>query len=63
MEYNLFHLEDFLFRTAGGGLFTWIEIFGLEALPQELKKRPRKLNKKYIMLIEQARRYQSIDVD
>ncbi len=53
MEYNVFRLERFLRDTAGGGLYTWIKIFGLESLPELLKTRKGKLNPKHKMLLAQ----------
>lgn len=52
IEYNLFHLEAFLRDTAGGALQTWIKIFGLDSLPEMLKKRKSKLNPKHQKLID-----------
>lgn len=52
VEYNIFHLESFLLNTAGGGLATWIEIFGLESLPELLKRRRSKLNPKHKRLLD-----------
>lgn len=52
-EYNIFRLERFLRDTAGGGLQTWIQIFGLDALPDLLKQRRSKLQPKYNLLLQQ----------
>ena len=52
VDYNIFHLEAFLRDTAGGALKTWIEIFGLDSLPEMLKKRKAKMNPKHQRLIE-----------
>lgn len=52
VDYNIFHLEAFLRDTAGGALKTWIEIFGLDSLPDMLKKRKAKMNPKHQRLIE-----------
>ena len=52
VEYNIFHLEAFIRDTAGGALQTWIEIFGLDALPDVLKKRKGKLNPKHQRLLD-----------
>lgn len=53
VDYNIFHLENFLCNTAGGGLNTWIEIFGLGSLPELLRKRAgKKLAPKYKMLLD-----------
>lgn len=52
VDYNIFHLENFLCNTAGGGLATWIQIFGLDSLPELLRKRAgKKLAPKYKMLL------------
>ena len=54
VEYNIFRLESFLVNTAGGGLDTWIKIFGLDDLPKLLERRKgKKLNPKHQMLLEQ----------
>jgi hypothetical protein len=46
-------LERFLRDTAGGGLDTWIKIFGLDALPDLLKQRKSRLQPKHQMLLQQ----------
>ena len=56
VEYNIFRLQSFIRDTAGGGLQTWIDIFGLDSLPQLLKTRKGKLNPKYKMLLSQHKR-------
>lgn len=53
VEYNIFRLEAWLRDTAGGGLSTWIQIFGLDSLPDMLKTRKGKLNPKHKMLLAQ----------
>lgn len=52
VEYNIFHMEAFLRDTAGGALDTWIKIFGLDSLPELLKKRKSKLNPKHKRLLD-----------
>ena len=52
-EYNIFRLERFLRDTAGGGLDTWIKIFGIDSLPELLKKRTARLQPKHRMLLQQ----------
>ena len=52
VEYNIFHLEAFLRDTAGGALQTWIDIFGLDSLPDVLKTRKGKLNPKHKKLLD-----------
>lgn len=51
-EYNIFHLEAFIRDTAGGALQTWIQIFGLDSLPDVLKARKSKLNPKHQKLLD-----------
>ena len=53
VDYNVFHLERFLRDTAGGGLKTWIDIFGLESLPELLRKRKSRINPKHQLLLDQ----------
>lgn len=53
VEYNIFHLENFLANTAGGGLKTWIKIFGLDSLPELLKKHKGRVNPKHKLLLDQ----------
>lgn len=53
VDYNIFHLESWLINTAGGGLKTWIEIYGLDALPEMLKRHKGKLNPKHKHLLDQ----------
>ena len=52
-EYNIFRLERFLRDTAGGGLDTWIKIFGIDSLPELLKKRTSRMQPKHRMLLQQ----------
>ena len=52
VEYNIFHLQRFIRDTAGGGLQTWIEIFGLDSLPELLRNRKSKLNPKHKRLLD-----------
>lgn len=60
VEYNIFHLESFIRDTAGGGLQTWIDIFGLNALPDLLKTRKGKLNPKHKLLLDQYRQMKGV---
>lgn len=53
VEYNIFRLENFLANTAGGGLKTWIKIFGIDSLPELLKKHKGRINPKHKMLLDQ----------
>lgn len=57
VEYNIFHLEAFLRDTAGGGLKTWIQIFGLESLPELLKDHRGRLNPRHKLILDQYRNY------
>lgn len=52
-EYNIFHLESFIRDTAGGGLKTWIQIFGLEKLPELLKGHRGRINPRHKALLDQ----------
>lgn len=53
VDYNIFHMEAFLRDTAGGALDTWIKIFGLDSLPELLKKRTcKKINPKHKLLLD-----------
>lgn len=52
VEYNIFHLQRFIRDTAGGGLQTWIEIFGLDSLPELLRNRKSKLNPNHKRLLD-----------
>lgn len=53
VDYNIFHLESWLCNTAGGGLKTWLEIFGIDALPEMLKKHKGRINPKHKLLLDQ----------
>lgn len=53
VEYNIFHLDAFLRDTAGGALKTWIQIFGLDALPDLLKQHHGRLNPRHQALLNQ----------
>ena len=52
VEYNIFHMEAFLRDTAGGALQVWIKIFGLDSLPDVLKKRTARLNPKHKRILD-----------
>lgn len=56
VEYNIFHMEAFLRDTAGGALSTWIEIFGLDSIPELLKKRTARRNPKHQLLLDLHRK-------
>ena len=56
VDYNIFHLEAFIRDTAGGALSTWIQIFGLDSLPELMKKRTSRLNPKHKRLLDLYRK-------
>lgn len=53
VEYNVFRMEAFIRDTAGGALQTWIQIFGLDSLPEVLKKRKSKMNPRHKLVLDQ----------
>ena len=56
-EYNMMNLENFVFRQAGGAIWTYLETHTIEQFLAELKQqRPANLNPKYKNLIEQSKR-------
>ena len=55
-EYNMLNLENFVFRQAGGAIWTYLETHTIEQFLAELKEqRPANLNPKYKAIIEQAK--------
>lgn len=52
VDYNIFHLQSFLVNTAGGALYTWVEIFGVNALYPLIGSRKYKLNPKHKRLLD-----------
>lgn len=51
-EYNIFHLERYLFDQAGGAIYTWLQIQGIDSLEELIKKRNKPLNPKHKHLID-----------
>lgn len=52
-EYNIGNLENFVFKQAGNATAAWIEIYGIDAYYERLKKRGTMPNPKYRMVIDQ----------
>lgn len=53
VEYNIFRLQSYLRDQAGGALYTWKQIAGLDSLDELIRDRRNKLNPKHRSLIEQ----------
>lgn len=58
-DYNVLRCEDFVFRQAGGAVYTLLELYGIEMFLQKLQEQRGTLNPKYKQLLDQyrARRY------
>lgn len=56
VEYNVFRLQRYLTDQAGGAMFTWIQIAGLDSLEELTRDRRNKLNPKHKLLLEQYQR-------
>ena len=54
-EYNMMNLENFVFKQAGGAIFTYLEMHTIEQFLEELRHRGIALNPKYKALIEEDR--------
>lgn len=54
-EYNIWRLESYLRDQAGGAIYTWKQIYGLDSLNDLLKERHSPLNPKHKRLIEQSK--------
>lgn len=52
-EYNLYNLEQYVYRQAGNAISALLEIQGEEAFKKNLKKRGTYQNPKYTALVEQ----------
>lgn len=55
-EYNMMNLENFVFKQAGGAIFTYLETHTIEQFLEMLKSRGVALNPKYKALIEETKR-------
>ncbi len=56
-EYNLYQLEDYIYKKAGNAAEALIEIKGIDKFVEELKKTPRLPNKKYQRLVEREKMF------
>lgn len=52
VEYNEFHLSNFVINQAGNALDCYLKIFGMDSLIQELGNRAVKMSPKYLRLLE-----------
>ena len=52
-EYNLYNLEQYVYRQAGNAISALLEIQGEEVFKKNLKKRGTYQNPKYTALVEQ----------
>lgn len=50
-DYNIINCEDFVFRQAGGAIFTLLELYGTEVFLQKLKEQRGALSPKYQKLL------------
>lgn len=55
-EYNMMNLENFVFKQAGGAIYTYLETHKIEQFLEELRNRGVALNPKYKSLIEETRK-------
>ena len=55
-EYNMMNLENFVFKQAGGAIYTYLETHTIGQFLEMLKNRNVSLNPKYKALIEENRR-------
>lgn len=56
LEYNIWRLQSYLFDQAGGAIYTWLQIEGIDSLVDLIKCRNKRLNPKYKLLMDQSRR-------
>lgn len=52
-DYNVINCEDFVFRQAGGAIFTLLELYGTELFLQKLKEQRGPLSAKYQKLLDE----------
>ena len=52
VEYNEFHLSNYIINQAGNSLYCYLKIFGMEDLIRELGNRSVKMSPKYLRLLE-----------
>jgi len=55
VDYNMIHLENFVFKQAGNAIDTYIKIRGIDTFKAELKQRGTKPNPKYEEIERQCR--------
>lgn len=55
-DYNIFNCEDFVFKQAGGAIYTLLELYGVELFLQKLQEQRGTLNPKYKQLLDQYQR-------
>lgn len=60
VEYNIFRLAHYLFDQAGGAIYTWIQINGLDSLEEMIKKRNKRLNPNHQALLDQYKRKEPV---
>lgn len=51
VDYNIINCEDFVFRQAGGAIYTLLELYGTELFLQKLKDQRGVLSPKYQRLL------------
>ena len=52
VEYNVFRLQAYLRDQAGGAIFTWMQIAGLDSLEELIRDRRNRLNPKHKTLLD-----------
>ena len=52
-DYNMMNVENFVFKQAGGAIYTYLECFGIEKFLDQLRHRGVPLNAKYKSLLAQ----------
>lgn len=53
VEYNVFRLQSYLRDQAGGAIYTWMQLQGLDSLEDLVKDRRSRLNPKHKALLDQ----------
>lgn len=53
-EYNIWRLKSYLFDQAGGAIYTWVQLYGIEGIEELLKERKSPLNPNHKNILRQA---------
>lgn len=53
-EYNVFRLQSYLRDQAGGAIYTWLQLYGVEGIEELIKERKSPLNPRHKKILQDA---------